>query len=137
MKGSTLKFDGAKGMAKAENGQPTAISATNSNLPPNLPEERGREWMHRHHQEHHQDSHPHPMVTSDQELDDDEMTDTGRTDDDPVGDAFRQVLDNHDLSENEEMEDDEDEDEIVWNPRSLISLLSIYHAVYRRHSGLV
>jgi hypothetical protein len=43
-------------------------------------------------------------------VDDDAKTETdARTDDDPVGDAFRQVLE-------AEPEDDE-EDEIVWNPR--------------------
>jgi hypothetical protein len=45
---------------------------------------------------------------------DDAMTETSRTDDDPVGDAFRQVLDGSDR----DVDIDEDqEDEIVWNPR--------------------
>ena len=45
---------------------------------------------------------------------DDSMTETSRTDDDPVGDAFRQVLDGSDR----DIDIDEDqEDEIVWNPR--------------------
>lgn len=44
--------------------------------------------------------------------DDDMMTEASRTDDDPVGDAFRQVMDgSHDDI------DDGDDDEIVWNPR--------------------
>lgn len=43
------------------------------------------------------------------EQEEDAMTDTGRTDnDDPVGDAFRQALN---------MEDDEDREVILWNPR--------------------
>lgn len=48
------------------------------------------------------------------ERDDDAMTETSRTDDDPVGDAFRQVLDGSDR----DIDIDEDQDdEIVWNPR--------------------
>jgi hypothetical protein len=43
---------------------------------------------------------------------DDTMTETSRTDDDPVGDAFRKVLDDSDI----DMDEDQ-EDEIVWNPR--------------------
>jgi protein SMG7 len=39
---------------------------------------------------------------------------TYRTDDDPVGDAFRQVLDGSDRDIDI---DDDQEDEIVWNPR--------------------
>ena len=38
---------------------------------------------------------------------------TSRTDDDPVGDAFRQVLD----------ADLDDDDEIVWNPRCVDHIL--------------
>ena len=45
---------------------------------------------------------------------DDAMTETSRTDDDPVGDAFRQVLDGSDRDI--DIEEDQ-EDEIVWNPR--------------------
>ncbi|KAF9224692.1 hypothetical protein BS17DRAFT_44590 [Gyrodon lividus] len=49
------------------------------------------------------------------EQDEDAMTDTGRTDnDDPVGDAFREALDDHGTSE-----DDEDREVILWNPRAL------------------
>lgn len=107
-------FDDAKYIAKTENGQPITVPVTNLNLSPKLSEDRGREWMHGHYQE--QSRHSHPIVTSDQDLDDDAMTDTGRTDDDPVEDAFRQVLNNHDSSENDGVEDG-DEDEIVWNPR--------------------
>jgi protein SMG7 len=46
------------------------------------------------------------------ERDEDAMTEnTSRTDDDPVGDAFRHALD-------ADLEDDDDgNDEIVWNPR--------------------
>ncbi|KIJ59869.1 hypothetical protein HYDPIDRAFT_32746 [Hydnomerulius pinastri MD-312] len=48
------------------------------------------------------------------EQEEDAMTDTGRTDnDDPVGDAFRQALDDQGTSE------DEDGEIIVWNPRAL------------------
>lgn len=44
--------------------------------------------------------------------DDDAMTTASRTTDDPVGDAFRQVLDASD-----EEEEDDDDEEIVWDPR--------------------
>lgn len=47
------------------------------------------------------------------------MTETSRTDDDPVGDAFRQALDGSDAGV--EIEEEEQEDEIVWNPRASIS----------------
>jgi len=48
------------------------------------------------------------------ERDEDAMTErTSRTDDDPVGDAFRQVLD----------ADLDDDDEIVWNPRCVDHIL--------------
>lgn len=40
------------------------------------------------------------------------MTDTTRTDDDPVGDAFREALDPHGA-----VDDDEDGEVILWNPR--------------------
>ncbi|KAL4076715.1 hypothetical protein V8B97DRAFT_2004429 [Scleroderma yunnanense] len=130
MEGSTFVFGDAKYTAMVENEQPIVL-VTNSlapglqadpTSPPNFSKERGREWMHRRHQEYLQHPHPEPVVACDQELDDDAMTDTGRTDDDPVRDAFRQVLDNHDSSENGEgMGNDEDEDEIVWNPRPIDS----------------
>ncbi|KAF8839282.1 hypothetical protein BDN67DRAFT_785892 [Paxillus ammoniavirescens] len=49
------------------------------------------------------------------EQEEDAMTDTGRTDnDDPVGDAFRTALDDHGV-----LEDDEDGEIILWNPRAL------------------
>jgi hypothetical protein len=57
-------------------------------------------------------SQPNQSDIGDRE--DDAMTETDRTDDDPVGDAFRQVLDGL----NKDIDIDEDqEDEIVWNPR--------------------
>ncbi|EED79786.1 predicted protein [Postia placenta Mad-698-R] len=43
------------------------------------------------------------------ESDDDSMAETSRTDDDPVGDAFREALNGSDG------EDEDDQDEIVWN----------------------
>lgn len=43
------------------------------------------------------------------EMDDDNMTDITKTEDDPVDQAFREVLGAAD-------EGEEDEDEIVWNP---------------------
>jgi len=43
---------------------------------------------------------------------DDAMTDTSRTDDDPVGDAFREALDDR-----RAVDDDEDGEVILWNPR--------------------
>ncbi|KAH7882894.1 hypothetical protein F5I97DRAFT_1900415 [Phlebopus sp. FC_14] len=61
-----------------------------------------------------------PQISADRlsqhvtDQDDDAMTDTGRTDDDPVGDAFRQALD-----ERGDSEDDEDGEVILWNPRAL------------------
>lgn len=57
--------------------------------------------------------YPHPM-----EREDDVMTEASR--DDPVGDAFRQVLDGSDRM-------DSDEDEIVWNPRYILVPL---HALF-------
>lgn len=45
------------------------------------------------------------------DYEDDNMTETSRTDDDPVGDAFREALNGSDGDE------DEQEDEIVWRPR--------------------
>ncbi|KAI6014465.1 hypothetical protein BKA83DRAFT_4111127 [Pisolithus microcarpus] len=60
------------------------------------------------------------IVMSDQEQEDDAGTDVCRTDDDPVGDAFREVLDNR-VSSGSEMDEDEDEDQIVWNPRPIVS----------------
>lgn len=53
--------------------------------------------------------------TGPSERDDDAMTDTTRTDDDPVGDAFRQALDGS-VGEVEDEEEDGD-DKIVWDPR--------------------
>jgi len=48
-------------------------------------------------------------------VDDDAMTDTGRTDnDDPVGDAFRTVLNAEEHSEGDELDD---ETEVVVYPR--------------------
>lgn len=43
------------------------------------------------------------------ESDDDSMAETSRTDDDPVGDAFREALNGSDGK------DEDDQDEIVWN----------------------
>lgn len=60
------------------------------------------------------------IVMSDQEQEDDAGTDACRTDDDPVGDAFREVLDNR-ASSGSELDEDEDEDQIVWNPRPVTS----------------
>ncbi|KAG6380081.1 hypothetical protein JVT61DRAFT_8163 [Boletus reticuloceps] len=45
---------------------------------------------------------------------DDAMTDTSRTDDDPVGDAFREALDGHGP-----VDDEDDGEVILWNPRAL------------------
>lgn len=46
------------------------------------------------------------------ELDDDAMTDTGRTDDDPVSDAFRIALDDHGS-----VDEEDDGEVILYNPR--------------------
>lgn len=43
------------------------------------------------------------------EAEEDTRTEFSRTTDDPVGDAFRQVLDSN-------SDEDDEEDEIVWNP---------------------
>src|ERR1700722_4814699 len=57
------------------------------------------------------------------ESDDDDQTEsTSRTEDDPVGDAFRQVL----AAELED--DDDDDDEIVWNPRYVCSFVPLLPA---------
>lgn len=50
------------------------------------------------------------------EQEDDAMTDTNRTDDDPVGDAFREALDDHGSV------DDDDGEVILYNPRFAIGL---------------
>lgn len=50
-----------------------------------------------------------------EEIEDDAMTDTSRTDDDPVGDAFREVLDDH-----RAVDDEDDGEVILWNPRFAI-----------------
>lgn len=52
------------------------------------------------------------------------MTDITRTDDDPVRDAVQKALDGSDIGIDE---DDEQEDEIVWQPRSVII---VYITVY-------
>jgi hypothetical protein len=50
-------------------------------------------------------------IRNPKDRDEDAMTEnTSRTDDDPVGDAFRHALD-------ADLEDDDGDDEIVWNPR--------------------
>ena len=54
------------------------------------------------------------------ETDDDNMTDITRTEDDPVEAAFRTVL-----GASTDAEDD-DNDQIVWNPRCVFSSLSSY-----------
>jgi len=61
-----------------------------------------------------------PSVTKDGQSDigdreDDAMTETDRTDDDPVGDAFRQALDGSDG------DTDDQDDKIVWDPRASMS----------------
>lgn len=53
------------------------------------------------------------------ETDDDNMTDITRTEDDPVEQAFRTVL-----GASAEVDEDDEEDEIVWNP-GLVFLLNI------------
>lgn len=58
------------------------------------------------------DSHPDPPRVI-RDNDDDNMTQTSRTDDDPVRDAFRAALGSVDS----DGEDEEQEDEIVWDPR--------------------
>jgi protein SMG7 len=51
------------------------------------------------------------------ETDEDAMTETtSRTDDDPVGDAFRKALNGSD-GEGDDDDDEVQEDEIVWNPK--------------------
>ena len=53
-----------------------------------------------------------PAVPDNEE---DAMTEaTSRTDDDPVRDAFREVLGS---GSNQAIEEDDQDDEIVWNPR--------------------
>lgn len=48
----------------------------------------------------------------------DAMTDSGRTDDDPVKDAFQKVIfDGSEDGGTEPSDDDDQDDQIVWNPR--------------------
>ncbi|KAH9941546.1 hypothetical protein B0H21DRAFT_893308 [Amylocystis lapponica] len=54
------------------------------------------------------------------DTDEDNMTDTTRTDDDPVRDAFREVLSFTPGDDHEENEEDE-EDIVVWDPRASVS----------------
>lgn len=55
----------------------------------------------------------HPAIPNNEE---DAMTEaTSRTDDDPVRDAFREVLGSG--GSDQAMEEDDQDDEIVWNPR--------------------
>ncbi|KAI6041559.1 hypothetical protein EDC04DRAFT_3139688 [Pisolithus marmoratus] len=99
---------------------PTATSPLlNITISPQSSDERHRP-VHGLRQPHgHRDLAQH-VLTSDQEQEDDVGTDAGRTDDDPVGDAFREVLDNRALS-GSEPDGDEDGDQIVWNPRPITS----------------
>lgn len=55
---------------------------------------------------------PRDVSPRTREPEDDAMTDTTRTDDDPVGDAFREALDGR-----RAVDDDEDGEVILWNPR--------------------
>lgn len=45
------------------------------------------------------------------------MTDATRTDDDPVGDAFREALHDHGV-----VDEEEDGEVILWNPRFVFCL---------------
>ena len=55
---------------------------------------------------------PQDVLHPAKEPEDDAMTDTSQTDDDPVGDAFREVLDDRRVTD-----DEEDGEVILWNPR--------------------
>ncbi|KAG6333715.1 hypothetical protein ID866_5373 [Astraeus odoratus] len=117
--GPRFVFHDTRTTEATKKGSPAVAKVTvspDAGLSPKILGERGQEWTPREQQyiQHHT-----PMMAS--ELDDDAMTDTGRTDDDPVRDAFRQVLANDASSEDEGIGDDEDADKIVWNPRPLVS----------------
>lgn len=56
--------------------------------------------------------HPDPPRNGDRDNDDDNATHTSMTTDDPVRDAFNTALAPH-----SETDDEDQEDEIVWNPR--------------------
>ncbi|KAF8553487.1 hypothetical protein OG21DRAFT_1414234 [Imleria badia] len=58
---------------------------------------------------------PQGISRSAKEQEDDATTDTSRTDDDPVGDAFREALDDHGP-----VDDDDDGEVILYNPRFAI-----------------
>lgn len=124
MEGSVFLLDDAgfeTGTKSSSFITPAAMSPSlNLAFLPELPDERKHERVHRLQQPPGQRGLPEHMVTSDHEQDDDVGTDAGRTDDDPVGDAFREVLDNRPSSESER-DEDEDEDQIVWNPRPITS----------------
>lgn len=89
-------------------------------IPPKLLDPRRQPRAHRPRQPRGRRGLSQHIVMSDQEHEDDAATDVCRTDDDPVGDAFREVLDNR-VSSGSELDEDEDEDQIVWNPRPIIS----------------
>lgn len=69
--------------------------------------------------EHLMEFHPNPPTAGhlrDDDTDADEhLTQTSGTGDDPVGDAFRTALASHSASEVDD--EDDQEDEIVWNPK--------------------
>ncbi|KAJ8517138.1 hypothetical protein ONZ45_g5625 [Pleurotus djamor] len=61
------------------------------------------------------------MVHQKSARDEDMMTETtSRTEDDPVGDAFKQAL-----ASDQEVDDDDDEEQIVWDPRPHLSPVSL------------
>jgi hypothetical protein len=56
-----------------------------------------------------------PLETDEEETQSALETESIRTDDDPVSDAFKKVL--LDGSEDSDDDDDDEQDEIVWDPR--------------------
>lgn len=86
--------------------------------------------------EHLMEYHPNPPTAGhliDDDTDaDEQLTQTSGTGDDPVGDAFRTALASHSASEVDD--EDDQEDEIVWNPKYVASTFVRIHAYTQRSS---
>ncbi|KAI6132944.1 hypothetical protein EV401DRAFT_1915091 [Pisolithus croceorrhizus] len=126
MEGAAFLLDDARFTIGTKSASPIAPTpSTASPLPslafsPKLLDTRRQPRACRLRQPHEQRGLAQPIVMSDHEQEDDAGTDACRTDDDPVGDAFREVLDNR-ASSGSELDEEEDEEQIVWNPRPITS----------------
>ncbi|KAI6100937.1 hypothetical protein EDD16DRAFT_1731534 [Pisolithus croceorrhizus] len=126
MEGAEFLLDDARFVIGTKSTSPIAPTPTAASPPPSpafspkLLDTRGQPHPYPLRQPREQRRVTQSMVVSDQEQEDDAGTDACRTDDDPVRDAFREVLDNR-ASSGSELDEEEDEDQIVWNPRPITS----------------